>query len=239
MAQKLNRETLLKARVQHGHLSRKWHPECAPFIFMKKNKTHVINLDKTLDHLQRAAQELKKITEQGGKILFVARKKQARDIIQKVAQRLEQPYVILRWLGGFLTNFNTNRKLLKNLAFPKEEDETYEYLTKREKLMKARKRAKQKEILGGLLLLNRLPAALFVVDVNKEITAIKEARKLDIPVFGLLDTNASPKWLDFPIPANDDARNSIHVITDYLATEMEQGIQLWKKNKETEDAQEE
>lgn len=234
MLQKINRGTLLQARVQHGHLSKRWHPAFAPFIFMKKNKTHIIDLDKTLEHLKIAGEELKKITETGGKVLFLARKKQARDIIEETAQRLGQPYVTLRWLGGILTNFSTNRKLLKNLSSQKDEveEEAYEYLTKREKLMKSRKRAKQQEILGGLISLNRLPTALFVVDVNKEITAIKEARKMGIPVFAILDTNASPALVDFPVPANDDARMSIQTITNYLAAKIEEGIQLWKKTKE-------
>ncbi|MEM9737564.1 MAG: 30S ribosomal protein S2 [Bacteroidota bacterium] len=237
MTRVINRETLLKARVQYGHLSKKWHPSFAPFILMKKQRMHVIDLDKTLKCLAIAGEEIKKLVQEGKKILFVGRKKQAQAIVEETAKRLNQPYVTERWLGGTLTNFGTIKKLLRKLGAMEEEmkSESYKHLTKREKLIYIRKKNKQENLLSGLFSINRLPAAIFVVDVNREMTAIKEARKLGILVFALADTTAPTHLIDYIIPANDDAITSIKIILLYLESQIAEGSQLWEKRKAQEE----
>ena len=234
MEKVINKETLLKARVQYGHLSKKWHPSFAPFILKKQSGIHIIDLDQTLKCLAEAGEEMKKLAQEGKKILFVGRKKQAQAIIEEVAKRLKQPYITERWLGGTLTNFPTIRKLLKKLNAMEDEmqSEAYKHLTKREKLIYMRKKAKQETLLAGLFSISRLPSAIFVVDVKREITAIKEARKLGIPVFAIADTTAPTALVDRIIPANDDAVTSISIIVRYLESQIADGMEIWEKNRE-------
>ena len=226
----ISRDNLLNARVQYGHLSRMWHPKYAPFIFMKQKGSHVIDVDQTITHLTKATAVLRELIESGKKILFVGTKKQAKEIIEGVAQRLEQPYMTEKWLGGTLTNFSTIKRLMKKLQSmdSQKESVTYQHLTKREKLTIERNQAKLQKILKGMSTINRLPAALFVVDVNKERKAINEARLLEIPVFAIIDSNASPEWVDYPIPGNDDACASIRIIMEYIQKELLEGLKTWK-----------
>ena len=224
----------MDAGVHFGHLTRKWNPRMAEYIFMENNGIHIIDLNKTLNNLDEAAYALKNIVRSGRKIMFVATKKQAKDIITEEATRLNMPYVTERWLGGMLTNFATIRKSLKRLQQIEKmmKDETVENLTKKEKLMLTREKAKLTKQLGGIAELNRLPAALFVVDVKREHIAVKEAQKLNIPVFAMVDTNSDPSDIDFPIPANDDAFKSISIITKYVGKSIEEGLMERKKDKE-------
>ena len=209
-------ETLLKAGCHFGHLKRKWNPAMAPYIFMERNGIHIIDLNKTVVMLDKACDALKQIAKSGKKILFVATKKQAKDIVAEKAKALEMPYVIERWPGGMLTNFPTIRKAVKKMANIDKltADGTFENLSKREKLQLSRQRAKLEKNLGSIADLTRLPAALFVVDVYKENIAVREAVRLGIPVFGIVDTNSDPSNIDYVIPANDDASTSIEVIVD-------------------------
>jgi len=234
MADKLKTQDLMDAGVHFGHLTRKWNPRMAEYIFMENNGIHIIDLNKTLANLEEAAYALKNIVRSGRKIMFVATKKQAKDIITEEATRLNMPYVTERWLGGMLTNFATIRKSLKRLQQIEKmmKDETVENLTKKEKLMLTREKAKLTKQLGGIAELNRLPAALFVIDVKREHIAVKEAQKLNIPVFAMVDTNSDPSDIDFPIPANDDAFKSISIITGYVGKSIEEGLMERKKDKE-------
>jgi len=234
MADKLKTQDLMDAGVHFGHLTRKWNPRMAEYIFMENNGIHIIDLNKTLNNLEEAAYALKNIVRSGRKIMFVATKKQAKDIITEEATRLNMPYVTERWLGGMLTNFATIRKSLKRLQQIEKmmKDETVENLTKKEKLMLTREKAKLTKQLGGIAELNRLPAALFVIDVKREHIAVKEAQKLNIPVFAMVDTNSDPSDIDFPIPANDDAFKSISIITKYVGKSIEEGLMERKKDKE-------
>jgi len=234
MADKLTTQDLMDAGVHFGHLTRKWNPRMAEYIFMENNGIHIIDLNKTLHNLQEAAFALKNIVRSGRKIMFVATKKQAKDIITEEATRLNMPYVTERWLGGMLTNFATIRKSLKRLQTIEKmmKDETVENLTKKEKLMLTREKAKLTKQLGGIAELNRLPAALFVIDVKREHIAVKEAQKLNIPVFAMVDTNSDPSDIDFPIPANDDAFKSISIVTKYVGKSIEEGLMERKKDKE-------
>ena len=234
MADKLTTQELMDAGVHFGHLTRKWNPRMAQYIFMENNGIHIIDLNKTLKCLDEASFALKNIVRSGRKIMFVATKKQAKDIINEEATRLNMPFVTERWLGGMLTNFATIRKSLKRLQQidKMQKDETVENMTKKEKLMLTREKAKLQKQLGGISDLNRLPAALFVIDVKREHIAVAEAQKLNIPVFAMVDTNSDPSDIDFPIPANDDAFKSISIITKYVGKSIEEGLMERKKDKE-------
>ena len=231
----LNRQTLLEAGVHHGHLAKKWSPDFSPYLFMKQKKQHVINVDKTIECLTAAGEAMEKIVEEGQKILFVGRKKQARGIVEEVAQKLNQPYISgKRWLGGMATNFATIKKLLKKLTYMEKQQESPSYLnlTKKEKLISSRRKKKLETLLKGILVLKKLPAAFFVIDVVKEFTAIKEAHKLGIPVFAIVDSNAPSKYVTYPIPGNDDKISSISVMVNYLASRIAQGLETWEKVKQ-------
>lgn len=234
MAEKLTYQELLDAGVHFGHLTRKWNPKMAEYIFMENNGIHIIDLNKTLDRLDEATFALKNIVRSGRKIMFVATKKQAKDIVTEEARRLNMPYVTERWLGGMLTNFATIRKSLKKLAQIEKlmKDEAFTNLAKRERLMVTREKAKLEKLLGGIADLNRLPAALFVIDVKREHIAVTEAQKLNIPVFALVDTNSDPSGVDFPIPANDDAFKSISILSKYIGKVIEESLMERKKDKE-------
>lgn len=236
MANKLTYQDLLEAGVHFGHLTRKWNPKMAEYIFMENNGIHLIDLNKTLACLDEASFALKNIVRSGRKIMFVATKKQAKDIVTEEARRLNMPFVTERWLGGMLTNFATIRKSLKKLSQIDKlmKDEAYANLAKKEKLMVTREKAKLEKQLGGISELNRLPAALFVIDVKREHIAVSEAQKLNIPVFALVDTNSDPTLVDFPIPANDDAFKSISLLVAYVGSVIEEA--LMERRKEKEDA---
>ena len=234
MAEKITYQDLLEAGVHFGHLTRKWNPKMAEYIFMENNGIHIIDLNKTLTRLDEATFALKNIVRSGRKIMFVATKKQAKDIITDEATRLNMPYVTERWLGGMLTNFATIRKSLKKLSQIDKmmKDETFNNLAKRERLMVTREKAKLEKLLGGITDLNRLPAALFIIDVKREHIAVTEALKLNIPVFAMVDTNSDPTTVDFPIPANDDAFKSISIIVKHIGKVIEEGLAERKKDKE-------
>jgi small subunit ribosomal protein S2 len=230
----LEYKDLLDAGVHFGHLTQKWNPKMAPYIFMERNGIHIIDLNKTLVCLEAAADAVKKIVRSGRKIMFVATKKQAKEIVASEAGRLKMPFVTERWLGGMLTNFTTIRKSLKKLASIDKmmKDDTYQNLAKRERLMLAREREKLHRLLGGVAEQTRLPAALFVVDIKREHIAVKEAQRLNIPVFGIVDTNSDPDLVDFPIPGNDDAFKSVALITAYIGKAIEEGLLERRKERE-------
>jgi small subunit ribosomal protein S2 len=234
MAEKITYQELLEAGVHFGHLTRKWNPKMAEYIFMENNGIHIIDLNKTLACLDEATFALKNIVRSGRKIMFVATKKQAKDIITDEAKRLNMPFVTERWLGGMLTNFATIRKSLKKLSQIEKlmKDEAFNNLAKRERLMVTREKAKLEKLLGGISDLNRLPAALFIIDVKREHIAVTEALKLNIPVFAMVDTNSDPTTVDFPIPANDDAFKSISIIVKHIGKVIEEGLAERKKDKE-------
>ena len=226
---------LLDAGAHFGHLTRKWDPKMAPYIFMEKNGIHIIDLNKTLVSLDYAATAIRNIAKSGRKVMFVATKKQAQEIVTTEAERLKMPFVTDRWLGGMLTNFATVRKSLKKMATIDKmvkENTAYAALAKREKLMMSRERAKLDRVLGGIADLGRLPAALFIVDVKREHIAVKEAHKLGIPVFAICDTNSNPELVQFPIPANDDASKSIQLIVSVIGKAIEDGLSERKVDKE-------
>ena len=232
---------LLDAGAHFGHLTRKWDPKMAPYIFMEKNGIHIIDLNKTLVSLDYAATAIRNIAKSGRKIMFVATKKQAQEIVTTEAERLKMPFVTDRWLGGMLTNFATVRKSLKKMATIDKmvkENTAYAALAKREKLMMTRERAKLDRVLGGIADLGRLPAALFIVDVKREHIAVKEAHKLGIPVFAICDTNSNPELVQFPIPANDDASKSIQLIVGVIGKAIEDGLSERKVDKEDADRKE-
>ena len=232
---------LLDAGAHFGHLTRKWDPKMAPYIFMEKNGIHIIDLNKTLVSLDYAATAIRNIAKSGRKIMFVATKKQAQEIVTTEAERLKMPFVTDRWLGGMLTNFATVRKSLKKMATIDKmvkENTAYAALAKREKLMMSREREKLDRVLGGIADLGRLPAALFVVDVKREHIAVKEASKLGIPVFAICDTNSNPELVQFPIPANDDASKSIQLIVSVIGKAIEDGLSERKVDKEDADRKE-
>lgn len=234
MPEKLNFEELLDAGVHFGHLKRKWNPNMAPYIFMEKNGIHIIDLHKTLAKLEDATSAMKQIAKSGRKILFVATKKQAKEIVAERIKQINMPYVTERWPGGMLTNFPTIRKAVKRMtSIDKMTAEgTFDSLSKRERLQIHRQRAKLEKMLGSIADLNRLPAAMFIVDVSKEYIAVREANRLNIPVFAMVDTNSDPNNIDFPIPANDDASKSIALIVDYVAAAVEEGLAERKMEKE-------
>ena len=228
-----NFEQLLEAGCHFGHLKRKWNPAMAPYIFMERNGIHIIDLYKTIAKLDEAAAALKNIAKAGKKILFVATKKQAKQVLADKATTVGMPYVIERWPGGMLTNFPTIRKAVKKMATidKMEKDGTFDNLSKREKLQIGRQRAKLEKNLGSIADLNRLPSALFVIDVMKEHIAVAEANRLGIPVFGIVDTNSDPSNVDFVIPANDDASKSIEIILDTVCAAIAEGIEERKVEK--------
>lgn len=226
-------DQLLEAGCHFGHLKRKWNPAMAPYIFMERNGIHIIDLYKTAAKLEDAAAALKNIAKSGKKVLFVATKKQAKQVVADKAASVNMPYVIERWPGGMLTNFPTIRKAVKKMtAIDKmTKDGTFDNLSKREKLQITRQRAKLEKTLGSIADLNRLPSALFVVDVMKEHIAVAEANRLGIPVFGIVDTNSNPAPVDFVIPANDDASKSIELILDTVCAAMAEGLEERKVEK--------
>jgi small subunit ribosomal protein S2 len=225
---------LLDAGVHFGHLTRKWDPRMAPYIFMEKNGIHIIDLNKTLVCLEEASNAIKQIVRSGKKVMFVATKKQAKDLVADEARRLNMPFVTERWLGGMLTNFATIRKSLKKMSTIDKmmKEDAYKNLAKKERLMITRQREKLESVLGGIADLTRLPAALFIVDIKREHIAIAEAQKLGIPVFALVDTNSNPNEVDFPIPANDDAFKSISLLVKAFGTAIEEGLSERRKDKE-------
>jgi len=222
----LQHKDLLNAGVHFGHLTRKWHPNMAPFIFMERNGIHIIDLNKTLTHLQEATQVLKTMASAGKKILFVATKKQAKALVAQEATRLGMPYVTERWLGGTLTNFATIRRLLKKMESSDKlmKDKAYQNMAKKEQLMIARENAKMKRLLQGVAEVTRLPAALFIVDIKREHIAVKEAKKLGIPVIALTDTNTDPTQIDYPIPSNDDSSSAVELIMKAVGSAIEEGL---------------
>ena len=233
-----NFDMLLEAGCHFGHLKRKWNPAMAPYIFMERNGIHIIDLHKTVAKIDEAADALKQIAKSGKKVLFVATKKQAKDIVAEKATAVNMPYVIERWPGGMLTNFPTIRKAVKKMASIDKlmSDGTYGNLSKREILQITRQRAKLEKNLGSIADLTRLPSALFVVDVMKEHIAVKEANRLGIPVFAIVETNSDPKSIDFMIPANDDAKGSIQVILNACCTAIAEGLEERKAERADEKA---
>lgn len=233
-----NFKDLLDAGVHFGHLKRKWNPKMAPYIFMENNGIHIIDLHKTVVKIDEAAAAVKQIAKSGRKILFVATKKQAKEIVAERVKQVNMPYVTERWPGGMLTNFPTIRKAVKKMSSIDKmmTDGTFDNLSKREKLQISRQRAKLEKNLGSISDLNRLPAALFVVDVQKEYIAVHEAKRLNIPVFAMVDTCCDPTPIDFVIPANDDASKSIALIVDVMSKAIEEGLEERKAEKEKEPA---
>jgi small subunit ribosomal protein S2 len=231
-----NFEELLDAGVHFGHLKRKWNPAMAPYIFMERNGIHIIDLEKTAAKIEEAASAMKHIAKSGKKILFVATKKQAKEIVAEKVKAVNMPYVTERWPGGMLTNFPTIRKAVKKMSSIDKMavDGTFLNLSKREKLQVTRQRAKLEKNLGSIVDLTRLPSALFVVDVSKEHIAVREAKRLGIPVFAMVDTNSDPSNIDFPIPANDDASKSISLIIEILCKSIEEGLNERKMEKDKE-----
>ena len=224
---RVNFDQLLEAGVHFGHLKRKWNPAMAPYIFMERNGIHIIDLYKTVAKVDEAAEVMKNLAKQGKKVLFVATKKQAKQVVADKAASVGMPYVIERWPGGMLTNFPTIRKAIKKMATIDKmtKDGTFDNLSKREKLQITRQRAKLEKTLGSIVDLTRLPSALFVVDVMKEHIAVREANRLGIPVFGMVDTNSNPNNIDYVIPANDDATKSVEVILGAICEAMNEGLQ--------------
>ena len=230
---RVNFDQLLEAGVHFGHLKRKWNPAMAPYIFMERNGIHIIDLYKTVAKVDEAAEILKQMAKAGKKVLFVATKKQAKQTVADKAASVGMPYVIERWAGGMLTNFPTIRKAIKKMTTIDKmtKDGTFDNLSKREKLQITRQRAKLEKTLGSIADLTRLPSALFVVDVMKEHIAVREANRLGIPVFAMVDTNSNPNNIDFVIPANDDATKSVEVILGAICEAMNEGLQERKAEK--------
>ena len=229
-----NVKDLLSAGVHFGHLTRKWNPNMAPYIYMERNGIHIISLYKTVAKIKESSEALKKIAASGRKILFVATKKQAKDIVSESAKKVKMPYITERWPGGMLTNFVTIRKAVKKMTDidRMKKDGTFETLSKKEKLQVNRLRAKLEKNLGSINDMTRLPGALFVVDIKREHIAIKEAQKLKIPIFAMVDTNSDPRKVDFVIPSNDDATKSINKIMTLVVEAVEEGLQERKNEKE-------
>jgi small subunit ribosomal protein S2 len=232
-------EQMLQAGVHFGHLKRKWNPHMAPYIFTEKKGIHIIDLHKTGVKLDEAAAAMKQIAKSGKKILFVATKKQAKEIVAERVKAVGMPYVTERWSGGMLTNFATIRKAVRKMSQidKMEQDGTLNTMSKRERLQVSRQRAKLEKNLGSISDLTRIPSAIFIVDVLKENIALAEARKLGIPVFAMVDTNSDPRPVDFPIPANDDASRSIGLVLDVLVQAVAEGLQDRKADKDQADAQ--
>jgi small subunit ribosomal protein S2 len=234
---RISTDQLLDAGVHFGHLKSKWNPNMAPFIFMERNGIHVIDLNKTVVKLEEASAALKQIAKSGKKILFVATKKQAKEIVAESVKKINMPYVTERWPGGMLTNFATIRKAVKKMASIDKmaSDGTYETISKKEKLTISREREKLETQFGSITDMSRLPAALFIVDISKEHIAVAEARRLNIPTFAIVDTNSNPNLVDYPIPANDDAAKSISLIMDVITGSILEGLSERKSEKEKGD----
>jgi small subunit ribosomal protein S2 len=234
-----NFKELLDAGVHFGHLKRKWNPAMAPYIFMERNGIHIIDLEKTALKIDEAASAMKHIAKSGKKVLFVATKKQAKEIVAEKVKAVNMPYVTERWPGGMLTNFPTIRKAVKKMSSIDKmaTDGTFMNLSKRERLQVTRQRAKLEKTLGSIIDLTRLPSALFIVDVSKEHIAVREAKRLGIPVFAMVDTNSDPSDIEFPIPANDDASKSISLIVGILCQAIEEGLNERKIEKDKEPQQ--
>lgn len=219
-------QQLLEAGVHFGHLKKKWNPKMLPYIFAEKKGIHIIDLNKTVDGLQETAAAMKQIAKSGKKIMFVATKKQAKEIVSECAKKVNMPFATERWLGGMLTNFNTVRKSVKKMQSIEKmlNDGSAESLTKKERLTLTRDKDKMEKVLGGIAQLGRLPAALFIVDIGHEHIALAEAKRLGITTFGMVDTNCDPNKVDFSIPANDDATKSIAIITNYITAAIAEGL---------------
>ena len=232
-------QQLLEAGVHFGHLKKKWNPKMLPYIFAEKKGIHIIDLNKTVDHLQEAAAALKQIAKSGKKIMFVATKKQAKEIVSDCAKKVNMPFATERWLGGMLTNFNTVRKSVKKMQSIEKllSDGSAESLTKKERLTLGRDKDKMEKVLGGISQMSRLPAALFLVDIGHEHIALAEAKRLGITTFGMVDTNSDPNKVDFAIPANDDATKSVAIITNYITAAIAEGLaeRLAAKDDEVEE----
>lgn len=229
---------LLDAGVHFGHLKKKWNPKMAPYIFMERKGIHIIDLNRTMECLDRAAAAARSMARSGKKIMFVATKKQARDIVTEAARSVGMPYVVDRWLGGMMTNFSTIRRSVKKMNNIDKmlQDGSLSSITKKERLTLTRERNKLERVLGGIANLNRLPAAIFIVDVHHEHIAVAEAHKLGLRTFGMVDTNSDPNQVDYPIPANDDASKSIAIITKYIVAAIQEGLNERKKNKAEKEA---
>ena len=231
-------QQLLEAGVHFGHLKKKWNPKMLPYIFAEKKGIHIIDLNKTVEGLQESAAALKAIARSGKKIMFVATKKQAKEIVSECAKRVSMPFVTERWLGGMLTNFNTVRKSVKKMQSIEKmlADGSAESLTKKERLTLTRDKEKMEKVLGGIAQISRVPAALFMVDIGHEHIALAEARKLNISTFGMVDTNCDPNKIDFAIPSNDDATKSIAIVVNYLTAAIAEGLQERQADKDEDDS---
>jgi len=234
---KIEVKDLIKAGVHFGHLTRKWNPNMAPFIYMERNGIHIINLYKTISKLEEASEAIKKIAISGRKILFVATKKQAKDIVGEAAKKVNMPYITERWPGGMLTNFITIRKAVKKMSSidRMKQDGTFNTLSKKEKLQIGRLREKLEKNLGSIANMTRLPGAIFVVDIVRENIAVKEAQKLNIPIFAMVDTNSDPTGIQYVIPSNDDASKSITKIVEYISDSIQTGLEERKSEKAAEE----
>lgn len=236
----INTKALLEAGVHFGHLKKKWNPKMRPYIFMEKKGIHIIDLNKTKEQMESSAAALKSIARSGRKIMFVATKKQAKEIVASAARSVNMPYVTERWLGGMMTNFATIRRSVKKMQSIDKmlNDGEAENITKKERLVLSRERDKMEKVLGGVAMLNRLPAALFIVDTSHEDIAVAEAKRLNITTFGIVDTNADPTEVDFAIPGNDDATKSVKSIVDYITAAIQEGLEERKQDKEEKAAEE-
>ncbi len=233
-------QQLLEAGVHFGHLKKKWNPKMLPYIFAEKKGIHIIDLNKTVEGLQEAAAALKAIARSGKKIMFVATKKQAKEIVQESAKRVNMPFVTERWLGGMLTNFNTVRKSVKKMQSIEKMlgDGSAENLNKKERLTLTREKEKMEKVLGGIANISRVPSALFMVDIGHEHIALAEAKRLNISTFGMVDTNSDPNKVDFAIPANDDATKSIAIIVNYITAAIAEGLEERQSNKDEDESNE-
>jgi small subunit ribosomal protein S2 len=234
---KVSFEKLLEAGVHFGHLKRKWNPAMAPYIFEEKKGIHIIDLNKTIAHLDQACAAMKQIAKSGKKVLFVATKKQAKEIVSQRVAEINMPFVTERWSGGMLTNFQTTRKSIRKMSSidKMRTDGTWETLNKRERLFKTRQREKLEKNFGSIVDMTRQPAAIFIVDILKEHIALSEAKRLNIPTFAMVDTNSNPKLVDFPIPSNDDATKSITIVLDAICGAIKEGLDDRKVSKESTD----
>ncbi|MEM7575247.1 MAG: 30S ribosomal protein S2 [Bacteroidota bacterium] len=231
--EKPTQKQLLEAGVHFGHLRRKWNPKMSQNIFVERNGIHLIDLNRTAESLDRAGNAMRQIAKAGKKILFVATKKQAREIVAEAAQGVNMPYIVERWQGGMLTNFNTIRRSIRKMQGIERmlNDGTFDSVTKKERLTLTREHAKMQKVLGGIADLQRIPAAMFVVDIVHEHLAVAEATKLNMRTFGIVDTNADPNAVDYPVPGNDDASKSIKILVDYLTASIKQGLEERKAEK--------
>lgn len=225
---------LLNAGVHFGHMKRKWNPKMSPYIFMERKGIHIIDLNRTIEGMEKAARQMKQMAKSGKKIMFVATKKQAREIVKEAAESVNMPYVTNRWLGGMMTNFATIRKSVKKMQKIESmlNDKSLTGITKKERLTLSREKAKLYKVLGGIANLNRVPSAVYVVDITHEHLAVAEANKLGMKTFALVDTNSNPNKVDFPIPANDDASKSVAIITKYLVEAIKEGLEERSKLEE-------